>query len=387
MGLLAKLIDRVGRAKAAGRGGSLEAQGRLDEAYEAYRAAGLGQDAARVMLARADAEPDPARRASLLALAAAAAPDSPAGQHARRRKALLSVDLLRSRPGSLLESELVQLASDLEALALHREAAEVFALLGNLDSQARMLAACGAIDALESAFDDQHRQEASRRSRQQAWNAVGDCIAVGRRLRAIELSEAWLAEHPTDEEFRARARTTRDRMVTGPCFQAEILGDRVVVALGDVVELGRSEGAMVLPSPVLSRKHLQFARGDKGPRVRDLDSRNGTMLAGARLAGPIEVGSGLELSLGGQIPCRIQPRGQGLRVAVDDASWLAPLGPLQLGGLVVSPGARCVQVSVEPGRTQPVLNGLLADVPIDLALGDEIREDREGPIILRVLDA
>lgn len=387
MGLLGRLMERFGRARASDRGSALEGRGKLDEAYEAYRAAGRWEDAARVMLARAESEPDPVRRASLLALAAAAAPSSPVGQQARRRRALLWLDLLRSRPGSLLESEQKELARELETLSLHPEAAEVFALLGDHDSQARVLAACGAIDALESAYAAQRSQAASARTRQQAWNEITDRIAVGRRIEAIRQCEAWLVDHPADEEFRTRARTTRDLVVQGPCFEALVRDARVRIALGDVVELGRSEGAIVLPSPVLSRKHLQIVQSEHGPLVRDLQSRNGTMLAGARLAGDLPIGTGLELSLGGQIPCRIDPEGAGVRVTIDETVWLAPLGPLQLGGLIVSQGASCVQVSAATGRPRPVLNGLLADTPIDLGREDEIREDRNGPAILKVVGA
>jgi hypothetical protein len=381
MGVLGKFFERFERARALGRGSALEAQGKLDEAYEAYQAAALGPDAARVMLARADSEPDPARRVALLALAAAAAPASPPGQQARRRKALLSVDLLRSRPGSLLESEQKTLAFELETLSLHREAAEVYALLGDHDSQTRMLAACGAIEALESAYDAEHQHAASLRTRQQSWNEISDRIALGQRLRAVQLCEAWLVDHPSDEEFRARARSARDLVVAGPCFEALVRDEKVTIALGEVVEVGRSEGAIVLPSPVLSRKHLQISRGEDGVTVRDLQSRNGTMLAGARLAGDIAVGCGIDLRLGGQIPCRIQPEGKGVRVIIDSAQWLAPLGPLCVGALRVTQGASCVQVT----GGKPVLNGLLADVPIDLGRGDEIREERGGEVVLKVL--
>ncbi|MBI5534675.1 MAG: FHA domain-containing protein [Deltaproteobacteria bacterium] len=385
MGLLDSLIERFGRARATSRGSALEAQGRLAEAYELYQAAGQGAEASRVMLAQAESEPDPARRIGLLALAASADPGCAAAQTARRRKALLSLDLLRSRPGSLLESEQRALARELEAAGLQREAAEVFGSAGDLDNQARLLAACGAIDALESALTAEQKERISRRGRQQVWNQATDTIALGQRFDAIRMCESWLAEHPEDDEFRSLARSTRERLLAGPCVEA-VLGDEpVVIALGDEVSIGRSDATIVMPSPVLSRKHLELKQSDQGPIVCDLQSRNGTLLAGARLAGPIAVGAGLDLKLGGQIELRVQPRGDGaLRLQVAGQTWLAPLGPMKIGPFELKIASERVQVTLGDSREAPVLNGLIANVPIDLCRGDEIRETRDGPILLKV---
>ena len=388
MGLLDRLIERFGRARATNRGAALEAQGRLAEAYELYQSSGRSADAARVMLAQAEAEPDPARRVGLLALAASAHPGCPAAAEARSRKALLSLDLLRARPGSLLDSEQRALARDLESAGLQREAAEVFGLVGDVDNQSRLLAACGAIDALESALRAEQLERVSRRGRQQVWNQANDIIALGQRVEAIKMCESWLTDHPTDEEFRALARDTRQRLLTGPCVEVELGGRRTFVALGEPIIIGRSEGTIVLPSPALSRKHLAMERGPAGPIVRDLRSRNGTMLAGARLAGPIEIGGGITLSLGGQIECRLEPwRDNVIQIVMDDRTWLAPLGDLQVDSFVLAQSPGCLQLAQGAAASPALLNGLVANMPIDLCGGDEIRTSRDGPVLLKVLGA
>jgi hypothetical protein len=109
------------------------------------------------------------------------------------------------------------------------------------------------------------------------------------------------------------------------------------------------------------------------------------VLAGARLAGPIEVGTGLDLRLGGQIECRIEPwRDDALRLVMGDQTWIAPLGALSLGPFQLIVASGQVQLTLGEAKAPPVLNGLIANVPIDLCRGDEIRETRDGPMLLKV---
>lgn len=382
MGLLNRLLDRLTRARSSGRGASLEAHGRLEDAFLAYREAGQPADAARVMIACAQAESDPSRRIARLALATSCAPaGSPERADAMRRRALLSLDLVRQSPGSLLPSELRQLAEELEASELLREAAEVRGLMGDLDARARLLASCGAIDALESTLAAERDLRTSRTSREQTWNRIRDLTALGRRLEAIALCEHWGSEHPADDDVAAFARGLREKLVRGPCAAFRLGSEPVTVALGCPVTLGRSDSTISLPSPVLSRRHLQFDQGPQGPRVADLQSRNGTLVAGARLAGAIPVGNGVELSLGGQLPCRVEPFATGLQLSLGGQRWIVPLGPLSVGPFEVVQGDECVQLR----GPSPVLGTLLADVPIDLCAGDEIRAERNGPVLLEVL--
>jgi hypothetical protein len=286
----------------------------------------------------------------------------------------------------MLESELAVLARELESAGLNRQAAEVFGSLGDRDNQARLLATSGAIEDLESVLATDRDDRAARRERQQLWDEASDMIAVGQRLRAAQICDDWLLDHPTDDDVRTLARNAIDRLVPGPCVFARLGQQLVTIALGDEAFVGRSDSTIVLPSPVLSRRHLLFKRGPQGPLVCDLQSRNGTLLAGARLDGPIEIGEGLQLSLGGQITCRIDPTSDGaLRLLIADQTWLLPLGPMKIGPFRMVAAERCVQVHQGQGVTPPVLNGLLANVPIDLCRGDKIRENRQGPVLLEVM--
>jgi hypothetical protein len=383
--MLDRLIERLGRARS--QGGALESQGRLEEAYQWYLAAGQRTDASRVMLARAEAEHDPARRLGLLSLAIAADPASPSARQARTRKALLSLDMLRARPGRLMASEQKALAQELEEAGHRQEAAEVYGMLGDLEEQARLLAASGAIDALESTLERERSTRRGQKKRKDAWNTVKDSIATGQRQAAIALCEAWLKAAPSDEEFATLLRKTRERLVLGPCVEGFLGASSVRVALGDTICIGRTDCTITLASPALSRRHLEIARTAGGITVRDLETRNGTLLAGARLASAIEVHGPVELLLGGQIACRIKPSStvQGVRITINEQSWLAPLGPLQVGPFHLLPGPDCVQLRQGTAASPAVLNGLVANMPIDLCRDDEIRESRDGPVLFKAL--
>jgi hypothetical protein len=388
MGLISRFMERFARAAAQNRGAAMEARGQLEDAYELYLAAGQGADGARVMLARAQAEADPRRRLALLALAVSCAPPrSDIGHEALTRHGLLALDLLRGSPQSLLAAERASLAAQLESIGKLREAAEVFDSLGDVDNQSRLLAACGAIQELETALDNEEKERRARLAREQAYNFARDLDAVGRRVQAQHACEKWLAQHPEDQDIGALARSIRERIVGGLALAVLLQGERVTLALGQEVVIGRDQCAISLSSPVLSRRHLVLRSNPKGPVLFDPGSRNGTLLAGARIACSLAVGKGLQLSLGGQIPCHIEPWGNGgVKISVAGHLFLAPLGPFHIARWTISPADDSITLSCDDSVAAPVLNGVVCSPPIDLSVGDELRTVRDGPIVLQVLE-
>ena len=105
----------------------------------------------------------------------------------------------------------------------------------------------------------------------------------------------------------------RSRLVRGPVVDLEIDEDLRRYALGAEVTIGRGDATIVIGSKAVSRRHLRIGRSPEGAFVEDLDTRNGTLLAGARIAGRIPVGDGLRLVLGGGVPCAVEP--------ICQASW------------------------------------------------------------------
>src|SRR5512139_4097431 len=141
------LWDRI---RGVGKGGyraraaeKLESEGELENAALAYVEAALPDEAARVILLRADVEPSLERRVALFDRAAGLAADPELARKARARKARLSYDLVRAH-GTLARSELFGAATELEAAGEHDLAAEAFKLLGDTEGEVRALTAAGA---------------------------------------------------------------------------------------------------------------------------------------------------------------------------------------------------------------------------------------------------
>lgn len=386
MGWLRRLVQRFDRPDSDDRGARLEASGRLDDAFVAYRDAGRHEDAARILLARAEAEPDLVQRKALMNVVLSHAPaGSAVAAETRKRRALVSLEIARAMPGPGVLSECRAIAADLEAAQLFHQAAEAYALANDTDSQTRMLAACGAIDALESTFEAQRMQDAARREREQQFKAIRDLDAIGRRRDALAACQSWLEKHPRDEDISAFARTIQQRLARPGALRAELDGRPVTLVVDHEVVIGRSDASIAVPSPALSRRHLIVRATSGGALVSDAGSRNGTTLAGARIGADIPVGSGLELLLGGQVPVRIEPwPGGGVCIAVSGELFVAPFGPLCVGQFVVD-RAGDVMVLRAPSSSPPVLNKLTSDAIVDLCWGDEIRQAHDAPILFKVL--
>jgi FHA domain len=71
---------------------------------------------------------------------------------------------------------------------------------------------------------------------------------------------------------------------------------------GDLI-LGREHGSadLVLDDPGVSRRHARVLANRGGIVVEDLGSSNGTYVNGCRISGPVELGAGDELQLGGTV--------------------------------------------------------------------------------------
>src|SRR5690606_18932060 len=155
---------------------------------------------------------------------------------------------------------------------------------------------------------------------------------MAERREAISVAEAWLGERRDCEQVADALRAIRARLLAGPIVALELGGALLRCALGDAVTIGRGEATIVVAARAVSRTHLRIRRGPSGVEVEDLGTRNGTTLAGARLTAPLPVGHGVELLLGGEVPCAIAPAdGQGCLVEVAGERFAAPLGDLPVG--------------------------------------------------------
>jgi hypothetical protein len=160
-------------------------------------------------------------------------------------------------------------------------------------------------------------------------------------------------------------------------------------ALGAAPTIGRGEATIVVASRAISRLHVRLRREKGGAVIEDLATRNGTLIAGARLSGPIPVGAGLRVELGGEIRCELTEEGPGVVVEIAGERYVAPLGELTVGSWridhEVAGEDAFVVLRTPPGAPRPFLGGFELAARVELCVGDEIRATRAGEIAIRVV--
>jgi hypothetical protein len=365
-----------------------ERDGDLAAAAELYTEAGLGDEAARVLLLRADAESSVEKRMAFCAQAAERAESEDVKKQARGRKALLAWDTLKKSGGTFLQNEVLAVARELEEAGELERAADAYALGGDPESEVRALTAAGAIERLEERLRASEAEGRSGREQELRLRKIADLDRTAERRAALELCKAALAERD-DARASDLARGIRARLLRGPVVDLEIDGQTRRYALGDEVTIGRGDATIVVSSRAISRRHVRVARAATGAMVEDLATRNGTCLAGARISAPIPVGDRLELTLGGEVPCALAPDADGgIAIEVGGERYLAPLGPLERLGFRISVEGSgeetFVVLSSLGAASRPVLGEFELAPRVELCHGDEIRAARGGPVRLRV---
>lgn len=375
------LFDLFSRSKDEARRKTARARelaGDLEGAVEAYLEAELPDEAARVLLLRADAERSAERRLAFCALAQETATDPDLQKKARARKALLGFDLLRGKGASLLTSEVLAVARELEDAEELERAADAYAMAGDTEGEVRALTAAGAIERLEERLRATEASARSENERATVLRRIADLDRTAERRSALEACDAWLAKHH-DEKVGATALSIRARLLRGPVVDLSIDGERTRFALGDEVTVGR-DGTIAVGARAVSRRHVRLFRGPAGPMVEDLGTRNGTTLAGARLTAAVPIGDGVTIRLGGEVPCSLAPVGateaHGPLVAVDVGGerYHAALGPLVLFGWelrhVQEGSASFVVVRTPAGAQPPFLGEYQLAREVELCAGD-----------------
>ena len=398
------LFDLFTRGKAEARRKAARAKelsGDLEGAVNAYLEAELLDDAARVLLLRADAESSAERRLAFCAMAVETATSEETRAKARARKALLGFDLLRTKGGSLLTSEILAVARELEEAGELERAADAFGMAGDTDGEVRALTSAGAIERLEERLRATEVSAKSESLRVNVLRKIGDLDRCAERRAALDACDEWLAKHH-DEKVAAAALAIRARLLRGPALDLVIDGERMRFALGAQATVGRGDSTVVIGARAVSRQHLRVFRGPDGPMVEDLGTRNGTTLAGARLtaAVPIGEGPGLTVKLGGEVPCSLRQvtandvvggldaggRARALvEMEVAGERHLLPLGPLWVLGLRIDAEADgFVTLRTPDDLSPPLLGEMLLARRVELCAGDAIATTRGAAPRIRV---
>jgi hypothetical protein len=413
------LFERFLSGRGDGRRKAAEAKelaGDLGAAVALYLEAELPDEAARVLLLRADAEQTPERRIAFCATAARTAQSEEVRRAALRRKALLSFDVLTARGASAMRSEVLGVARELEEAGEFERAADAYALAEDPEAEARALTSAGAIERLEERLRDSMSVSREQRERASVLSRIADLDRTAERRAALEVAEGWLSRcsgappedaaappisRREDEQVGDAARAIRARLVVGPLVELEVGGALARYALGDEVTVGRGDATIVVASRAVSRTHVRLRRTGSGLSIEDLGTRNGTTLAGARLSAPLPIRGEVQVLLGGEVPCTITPLAAvgegpprpgdgagGCLVEVAGERIVAPLGDLAVGPWRLrrerSGEGWFVVLRTPPGAPPAFLGGYQLAAAVELCFGDTIAASRGGPIVLRV---
>lgn len=388
-GFLKRLFSGTARQLDAAR--QAELRGDLPKAAELFGRANAPEDVARIMMLRADAEPDPRARLSILVQAAAVAPkESALRNDARVRRAKTTIALAKGAVQSAaVRMDVMAAAKELEDLGEAADAADAYRACGDRDAEARALAAAGKIDELEALLDgDQARSRASIATRARN-EKIEEAISTGRRREAIALIDAAAKVDPTDRGMRERADSLRSKRAMGRTVRVEIEGKTSLIVLGEEIVVGRSEGQIQISSHAVSRRHLLVRRRDGAIVVRDLETRNGTTLRGMPIANEMPVGDGIELSLGNEVPISISPcpdLADAIAIEAGGTRYVAPLGAAKLG--IGDWELACGEADwIELRFTKPFafLGSVSLVSPVTLLLRDAIAADRDAAPVFEVL--
>jgi len=385
-------FDRLfGKGRSAAQARTAELRGDLARAAELFGEAGQPEEAARVMILRADGETDPRVKLQYLAQARQlSASGSERNNEARLRRAELLLALAGDASVSAVaRHEVVEAARDLEAIGEALKAAEAYARAGDTEGEARALQAAGDVERLEFLLSTEQYNQRVSRAREDRAKDVDLMIGDGRRREALATLEELLSATPDDAPLRERANGLRARRVMAPIVALEVDGEPWTMVLGDRVVIGRTEGSIKVSSNAVSRQHLEIARQGAEVLVKDLASRNGTQLRGINLAGALPVQGGLDLKLGKEVPLRIAPSAKlpgAIEIEVAGQRYVAPLGEAKTPcpGLSLAAGADGWVELVAKGARAYAAEVEWTDRATLLA-GDAISTTRGGEPALRVV--
>ncbi|MFO0742053.1 MAG: FHA domain-containing protein [Labilithrix sp.] len=377
-----------GKGRLAAQARAAELRGDLAKAAELFGQAENNAEVARVMVMRAEAEPDARARLQLLTQASKLAPE---GTDTNKSARLKRAELLLALAGDAAVSavarhEIVEAAKDLEAIGEPLKAAEAYHRAGDKEGEARALQAAGDVEALEFLLSTEQYKERSSRARDERTKDVDVMIGCGRRREALSALDEMLAETPDDAPLRERANGLRARRVLAPLVTIESIGERWTIVTGNEVVIGRTDGAIKVPSNAVSRQHVKITRDGDQIVIRDLESRNGTQLRGINVAGALPVGEGIELKLGKEVPLRITPSRKiagAVEIEVAGSTYFASLGPTKtpVTGIELAAGA--------DGWLELVGHAFLGEVELTpratLLLGDSLSTTRGEEALLRVV--
>ncbi len=222
------------------------------------------------------------------------------------------------RRGALTAEEkrrLEEAAAHLEHAERMSEAATAYELLGRTDDVARCLQEAGEVDRLEALLEETTAESRKERRQRRFISNYEMAMKVGARLEARRALQAAREDAPSDQGIADLLRRLESRLLEGRAVTLSVDGEEVVFVGKAKIALGRDADVVVRGASV-SRRHTELVPQDGRVLVRDLDSRNGTLVRGVPIAGELTIDGPTDIGLGDDGAVRITPVSTGLRLEV-----------------------------------------------------------------------
>jgi hypothetical protein len=284
-----------------------EAAGNVDLAAERYALAGEHEGAVRMHLARAARAPN--RQAEIAALRDALRwADEDAELKKRAAKALGRALWENAKAeGIATERDRGKVREAAEMLAAgddHASAGEALESIGDLQGASSAYSAGGLVERMEAALSKEDERESKQREESDAFASYETHMRVGRRDDArADLVRAIGSAGDKAGEYRRLLDQLDTALLTAGKVELRRRHKPVIVGCAAAkIVLGRDALCdLALRAGGVSRQHAEIDHTADGFQLRDLDSRNGTSLAGLPLVGKVPLAGSGRFGLGDEL--------------------------------------------------------------------------------------
>ncbi len=296
----------------------------------------------------------------------------------RMARAVLHDAQLRGATSAEEKRRLADAAARLERVDAHADAADAWALLGRTEDQARCLEAGGEVEKLEALLERTSEQDARQNRLRRLLADYEMALEYGARLEArTALREA--AQVASEDRSVADLLRRLEGRIPAPMRVKLLVDGRRVGFVGRLpAVLGRSDADVVVRGASVSRRHAEVGMAGGVVVLRDLDSRNGTLVRGLPIRGAVDLSGTTEVGLGDDVRLTVEPLGSYLVLDVESGldrgeRLVVGQGDLRTEGLPAT--VRFVDgwvVMAADPRTDLVLGDRTCALPVHLLAGDRL---------------
>jgi hypothetical protein len=210
--------------------------------------------------------------------------------------------------GNEEKRQLTEAAERLERAEQWRDAADAWELLGRVEDLARCLEAGGEVERLERVLSERNRSDAASDRIRRLLSEHDLAMELGQRAAARRALAEAASLAPSDTSIAASLRRLDERALRGTTLRLSF-GDRTTRVIGKLpIVIGRADADLALRGGSVSRRHAEVAREGESFVLRDLGSRNGTLVSGVLLSRAMPIDGPLEVGLGDDVAIALTPR-------------------------------------------------------------------------------